>query len=136
MSFDFLNQFWDSITDATSGTIDFFKNTGLAVAGALGSIFLQPLKIIVEFGLALGWVGQNLLLILGNLLQPFKFVYYFFVEILAKLQTVPANATLTGISENYINFLKSFPMFSTIQIVVSGGILIIGLFAFFRVAKL
>lgn len=134
--FEFLSEFWDSITEATSGTVEFFQNIGLAVAGALGNVFLFPLKILVEFGLAFGWVFQNLILILSKFISPFSFVYYFFRDILAYLENVPPAENFVTISTQYTNFIQTFPMFNYIQIVISGGILIIGLFAFVRLAKL
>jgi hypothetical protein len=47
--FGYLSEFWDSITEATSGTIEFFQSIGNAVAGAIGNIFLTPLKVIFDF---------------------------------------------------------------------------------------
>ncbi|GAI17084.1 unnamed protein product, partial [marine sediment metagenome] len=60
MDWGFLGEFWDAITGATINaweyTADWFKQIGLAVAGAIGNLFDFLIHYINDLFVFLGWL--------------------------------------------------------------------------------
>ncbi|GAI38972.1 unnamed protein product, partial [marine sediment metagenome] len=60
MDWGFLGEFWDAITGATINaweyTADWFKQIGLAVAGAIGGLFDYLIHYFSDLFVFLGWL--------------------------------------------------------------------------------
>lgn len=126
--FGWLTEFWNAITDVVVGsttyTIDFFKQIGSAVAGAIGNIFLLPLQIIVDFGLAIGWILAQILNILFDIIAPFRFVAIFLYTFITSLFSQPAQVNLFTQNQQSLSFLSSLPYWSVLSTIIIGLVVV------------
>ncbi len=114
-AFGFLGEFWDSITSATEGTVAFFQNIGLAVAGALGNIF----QGIVDIGISVAYAGTIIRQIFGLLMLPVQYVFFY----LQQLFTLVFDSSITdqiqvGFSNEVLNFITSTPFYTPVMAVL------------------
>lgn len=140
MSFGFLTEFWDSIAEVViSGgtyTVDWFKSLGNAVAGAVGNIFIIPLKAIVEFGLAIAYIFKIIILIAKNFFGYFEYLGVFFSKIADFISVEPTQNNLFTQSQAITNGLANIPFWGTMQTVIIGCIFLGGILATIKSAKL
>jgi len=134
--FGYLSEFWDSITAETSETIAWFQSVGNAVAGAIGKVLLMPLQVVVDFGLASGWIISNIGQIIFSLLAPFKFIAIFFSSFISSISTMPSANNLFTQNTQALGFLQSFPLWSQMSIILGGLVLILGVITTIKVSNL
>jgi hypothetical protein len=143
---DYFVSFWNSITSSTASTtsnavtygVDFFQNIGNAVAGAIGNIFLVPFHFLIDFGLALGWVFENLIKFFGYILMPFEFLITFFgvfVQSIVAGNSVPATPLFVQNSQA-LALVQSFPLMSTLGLVLAGLVVVAGVLTTIKVINL
>jgi hypothetical protein len=79
--FGFLVGFWNSITGVIVGTasypIAFFQNIGLAVAGAIGSLFLDLFHYFFDIFAVFAYLFSAFKLLIITFLSPFSFIWDF-----------------------------------------------------------
>jgi len=134
--FGYLSEFWDNITEATEGTIEFFQSIGNAVAGAIGHIFLLPLKIIFDFF----WTLKILFDIFYNLLEiSFSIIVNFFIFIGNILKEIfnytPSGENIIVFDNSIIGILKSIPLFSILLSVISYALIALMVFSILKTLR-
>ena len=134
--FGYLSEFWDSITEATEGTIEFFQSIGNAVAGAIGQIFLLPLKIIFDFF----WTLKILFDIFYNLLEiSFSIIVNFLVFIGNIIKEIfnytPSGENIVVFDNSTIVIIKSIPLFSTLLSVISYSLVALMIFSILKTLR-
>lgn len=111
----FLSGFWNSVTDTIIGgttyTADFFKNIGLAVAGALGSVFISIIKFFYDVFMTLVYVVQAVGNIISVVLKPITFLFNVFTNSIPSTSSLSsATTTITAISSQSLAVFSSiFP---------------------------
>lgn len=134
--FTYLNDFWNSITDATVGattyTIEFFQQIGNAVGGAVGSILIQLFLPIIEVMMVLAYAGQYLLFIVTKMLSIPAFIFKFLVTYLQSITTVTvSNPWQNGVTD----VLTQLPFWTTIGTVTSFAVIFLILSMSWKFAK-
>jgi len=103
MFISFLSQFWNSIVDTVVGgvtyTAVFFQQIGLAVAGALGSVFLDLFHYLFDVFAIVAYVFYSLGQVFNVLFLPFSFVFNVFTTAIPTAVDF-TNATSTAITAN------------------------------------
>ena len=126
MTWGFLSEFWNSITGVGDYTIEFFKNIGLAVAGAVGNLFENLLHNLSDFFVFLSWIFQALKLLFLSLTLPISYVFNFlkgFIISASKTPITPeANFTF---STSTMSIFESLPYWNTMSSVLGIGIIVI-----------
>lgn len=114
----FLDEFWNSITSATEGTVEWFQSLGNAVAGALGNLLFYPLRAIVDFGLAIAYLFSQLYQIILYILAPFLFFINYLEGLFVAWLTPQTLAAPVLFNAEIIAVIKAIPMVSTFFIIV------------------
>lgn len=138
--FDYLSQFWNAIVSVVVGGatygIDFFQQIGNAVAGAIGLVILLPLRYVVEFFLAIGWIISNLISILGMLLSPISYLFIFLKVFIQAILTTPASSNLFTVNAQALTALTQLPYWSTLTSILIALIAVAGVVATVKNANL
>jgi len=108
----FLNEFWSAITSATEGTVEWFQSLGNAVAGALGNLLFYPLQAVIDFGLAIAYLMNQLLSLISYLISPFLYFFTFLGAVLNYMfQPATASVSLPPLTTSIITVLNIIPYF-------------------------
>jgi len=132
----FLTGFWNSIVDTVVGgttyTIDFFKQIGLSVAGAVGYVFASILKFFFDIGLTLVYIVKQLFNVVGLLFKPLIFIFNVIINAFPSSTNLStATTTVPTIASSTTSFFSSmFP--SSFSLTAFWGVI----YALFMVALL
>jgi len=74
---DYITQFWDSITGIGDYTIEFFQNIGNAVAGATGGLFDWLFHYANDFFIFIGWIFSMITEFLKTFTLPISYIFNF-----------------------------------------------------------
>lgn len=118
----FLSEFWNAITAATEGTIEWFQSVGNAVAGAIGNLLFYPLQAIIDFGLAWAYLLDRLFNIINYLILPFFYMFDFLAAFVAGAFEPQEVDLLITNSDNLQTFFNSLPLFSEIIGLITAGL--------------
>lgn len=95
-----ISQFWNSITEASSGTIEFFQSIGNAVAGAVGSFFAEIIHLVFDFILLFRYIFEVVKHLFWIILEPLSFILNFiFVFITSLFADIEYQPTIGFIPE-------------------------------------
>jgi len=114
--FGYLAEFWDSISEAVVGgttyTVAWFEQVGNAVAGGIGNILLSPLKVIVDFFLAIAYLLKCLWAVINLILSFFSFLFEWIYNLFEIVLTTPPTTGEVIFDTNWISFFTSIPLFT------------------------
>lgn len=123
----FLSEFWEQITSVGDYTIEFFENIGLAVAGAIGSLFDFLIHYISDFFVFLGWLFSAIKELVFSLILPISYIYSFLNAFISNAIKTPiepeVNYTFTT---STLAIFNTIPYWETLSMVLGVSILIIG----------
>jgi hypothetical protein len=128
MNWGFLSEFWDSITQVGDYTIQFFENIGKAVAGAVGNLFEYINHNISDVFVFMGWLFNNLKLIVEKLFIPVKFFYTFIKSFVGTAFLSPDNfstKTIWSFNGQVLSVFQSVPFWSTLTTILGVGIMVL-----------
>jgi hypothetical protein len=78
---EYLSQFWDSITevvlDLGTFTIEWFESVGNAVAGAIGGMFNWLIHYVNDFFILMGWIFSILKELVNAFTLPISYIFNF-----------------------------------------------------------
>lgn len=124
MEIPYLSQFWEAITSATEGTIEWFESVGNAVAGALGNLLFYPLQAIFDILLAVAYLFTLLWNFLIFLFKPILFLSVFLVNaFLGIFQPVEPEDIFDGVDFSAaIAFFEALPFWSLFVFTITGAL--------------
>jgi hypothetical protein len=138
MDWGFLGEFWDIISSQTIGgveyTINWFKQIGLAVAGAIGGLFDYLIHAISDVFVFLGWLFSALKEIIMAMLLPLTYIFNFlkgFLTNAIKSPIVPE--TNYVFSTSTMSIFETIPYWNILTSILGVLILVITGFAIIRV---
>ena len=73
----YLEQFWNAITQVGDYTIEWFRNIGNAVAGAIGGMFDWLIHYVSDVFIFLGWLFSILKELIMTFLSPVAYTFNF-----------------------------------------------------------
>lgn len=116
MSWGYLGQFWDAITEVAVGgatyTIDWFQSIGNAVAGAIGNLFDYVIRAFSDLIIFIGWSGQLLGDIFGAIISPLTFIFTFFKAFFITLFSAPITPDFILPGQAFFNAIPYFDVFA------------------------
>jgi len=129
MIWDYLSQFWNSITAVGDYSIEFFQNIGIAVAGALGGFFDVIFHNLNDIFVFISWFFVNLKNIFVSMLAPIAYFFnvlkFFFTSAFGT--PPPPEATFT-FSQEILDIFQAIPNWAIFSSVLGAIIIfIIGL---------
>lgn len=127
MIINYLLQFWNAITSAAVGTIEYFQSLGNAVAGAIGNVVLTPAHYVVDFFLVLSFLFENLRIVFYSILLYLNYIFIYFKEVITKIDFSTAANPFAVLPTDAITFFNSIPYFSTFTGVIIAGVMAIAL---------
>lgn len=126
MTWGYLGEFWNSITQVGDYTITFFQNIGNAVAGAIGNLFSfinHSLSDLFVFG---GWFAENLGSIWDKIVLPFQYLLQFLKSFVTKAVATPTtNEDIWSFTTQIKEVFSAIPFWSVLISVLFIAILII-----------
>jgi len=124
MEIPYLGQFWDAITAATEGTVEWFESLGNAVAGALGNLLFYPLQAIFDVLLAIAYLFNLLWLFLSFLFKPILFLGVFLVNAFTGIfEPVAPEDIFGGVDfAPAIAFFEALPLWSLLVFTITGAL--------------
>lgn len=134
MDWGFLGEFWDAITAKTLNaweyTADWFKQIGLAVAGALGSLFDYLIHYFSDFFVFLSWVFSALRQLVYAITIPIAYIGSFLrAFVVNAIKTPPAPEASYNFASSTLDIFSSIPHWGILSSVLGVCILVIGGFA-------
>ena len=122
MVWEYLAQFWDSITAQTIGgveyTIAWFQQIGNAVAGAMGQFFDVIFHNINDAFVLIAWFGYALKVIFTALLSPINYfanvLRFFFATAFSTPPTAEATYTFSNEVLEVFNTIPHWPIFASV----------------------
>lgn len=130
MSWGYLGEFWNAITDNTvvalKYTVSWFENVGNAVAGALGNLFDFINHSVSDVFVFLGWFFENLSFIFAQLLAPVRYIFEFSRSFFGEAFSSPATTTeIWNFNTSTVAIFEAIPFWSEISVVLGIAILIL-----------
>jgi len=129
MIWDYLSQFWNSITAVGDYSIEFFQNIGIAVAGALGGFFDVIFHNLNDIFVFISWFFVNLKNIFVSMLAPIAYFFnvlkFFFTSAFG---TPPPPEATFAFSQEVLDIFQAIPNWAIFSSVLGAIIIfIIGL---------
>ena len=109
MTWGYLGEFWNSITQVGTYTIEWFENIGNAVAGALGNLFEflnHSLSDVFIFG---AWFFSTLGQLLIKLWLPVNYVFNFISAFVEKAFATPEPQNIWSFSSEITDIFEAIP---------------------------
>jgi len=129
MDWGFLAEFWNSITSQTLNaweyTTDWFKQIGLAVAGAIGSLFDFLIHYISDFFIFLGWLFMAIKELFLAMLLPLNYITAFFKGFITNIIKSPVAPDTPVIATSTMEIFESLPYWTALSQAIGYGILFI-----------
>jgi len=125
MVWGYLTEFWNSITQVGTYTIEWFQNIGNAVAGAIGNLFEfinHSLSDIFVYG---GWFFSSLGVLFQKFWLPINYIFNFIKAFVGKAIATPTDQNIWAFSEEVKAIFQQIPYWSTLSMVLGICILII-----------
>jgi len=126
MIWGYLTEFWNAITSVGEYTIDFFRNIGNAVAGAIGNLFAFIIHSITDIFVFGGWVIKSLGTFFANILQPIKFVFGFLKSFIDGAFATPVSSDpIWDFNPELMSVFNAIPYWTTISTVLGVCVLFV-----------
>jgi len=140
MDWGFLGEFWNSITSQTLNaweyTTDWFKQIGLAVAGAIGSLFDFLIHYISDFFIFLGWLFSAIKELFLAILLPIGYITAFLKGLITNMIKTPIAPETPIITPETMGIFESLPYWAVLsQILGFCMIFIIGIGIIYLILK-
>jgi hypothetical protein len=137
MNWGFLAEFWDTISSQTVGGVEYginwFKQIGLAVAGAIGSIFEYLIHAVSDVFVFLGWIFSALKQVILALLLPLTYLFNFLKGFLTNaIKTPIVPETSYAFSSSTMAIFNKIPYWSVLSHILGIALMIIAGFAILR----
>lgn len=133
MVYNWLAQFWKSLTSVGDYTIEFFENIGNAVAGALGGVLEAVFHPVIDFFYSIWFLAEYIIAIFKNLLTPIIYIFNFLKGIFVNLAGSVEEVAPFEFSEEAITLLNKIPNFSLLLTIIGGVLCLLGIFAIIKV---
>lgn len=133
MIYNFLSQFWNTLTSVGDYTIEFFQNIGNAVAGAMGGIIEAVFGPIIDFFIVIWYLAEYIIAIFKNLLAPVIYIFNFLKSVFLNLTNSVEEVAPFEFSDEAINLLSKVPNFPLLLSIIGGVLCFIGIFAIIKV---
>ncbi len=140
MDWGFLGEFWNSITlqtiNAWEYTADWFKQIGLAVAGAIGSLFDFLIHYISDLFIFIGWLFSAIKEVFLAILLPIGYITAFLKGLITNIIKTPIVPETPVISPETLGIFESLPYWAILSQVVGYCIIfIVGIGIIYLVLK-
>lgn len=137
MDWGFLGEFWNSITEITISagkyTTDWFKQIGLAVAGAIGGLFEYLIHYFSDFFIFIGWFFSTIKELVLALLLPVAYIGNFLKGIIVNSIKTPITPEVSfSFSTSTMSIFEAIPYWDIITSTLGICILILGGFAILK----
>jgi len=137
MNWGFLGEFWDSITSQTltawQYTADWFKQIGLAVAGAIGGLFDYLIHYFNDVFVFLGWLFNGIKELASAVMLPIAYIGNFLKGFITNAIKTPLTPeTSYTFSTSTMEIFETIPHWNSISSILGVAILILGGFAILR----
>lgn len=131
MDWGFLSEFWDSVVGKTINaweyTADWFKQIGLAVAGAVGSLFDYLIHYVSDFFVFLSWVFSALKELTKAITLPIAYVGSFLRGFVVNAVKDPMTPEASYVfSTSTMEIFEAIPYWNVLVLVIGVCILVIG----------
>jgi len=130
----FLQEFWDAVASTTISaweyTDSWFKNIGLAVAGAIGGAFDWLLHYVSDFFIFLGWIFAGLRTLFSIFIAPMSFFANFLRNFWGSATQSPVAIAdnLNIYSTSTMAIFNAIPAWDTMTYVLGICLLLVGAF--------
>jgi hypothetical protein len=127
MTWGYLTEFWNAITQVGDYTIEFFESIGNAVAGAVGGLFEDLTHHIYDVFYFFGWLYDNLGILFGIIFKPLTWIFNFTKGFLTTAFATPESLNLqlgamAHFGDNVMAFFNVIPHFTLIFAGISAGL--------------
>lgn len=141
MDWGFLAEFWNSITSQTLNaweyTTDWFRQIGLAVAGAIGGLFDFLIHYISDFFIFLGWLFMAVKELFLAMLLPISYITAFFKGFITNITKTPIAPATPIVGVATMEVFESLPYWGTLSLAIGYSLLfIIGIGIIYLVLKI
>lgn len=131
MDWGFLGEYWGTITaqpiDAWQYTSDWFKQIGLAVAGAIGSLLDYLIHYISDFFVFLSWIFSALKELTLAITLPISYVGSFLRGFIANAIKEPPNPEATYyFATSTMEIFEAIPHWDILSTTIGICILVLG----------
>ena len=140
MDWGFLGEFWNSITSQTLSaweyTADWFRQIGLAVAGAIGSLFDFLIHYISDFFIFIGWLFSAIKEVFLAILLPIGYITAFLKGLITSMIKTPITPDFSVITPETMDIFESLPYWAVLSQVLGYCIIfIVGIGVIYLVLK-
>jgi len=137
MDWGFLGEFWNAVSSKTINaweyTADWFKQIGLAVAGAIGGLFDYLIHYFSDFFVFLGWLFSAIKEMVLATILPISYIGNFLKGFIINAIKTPISPEIDyAFSTSTMEIFETIPYWSIISSVLGICILILGGFAILR----
>lgn len=133
MIWGYLTEFWDKITAAAVGTVEYFQSIGNAVSGAMGGLFDEIIHYAFDSILIFRYFFEIAKQIFFALWQPVLFFFNFFQSYIQKLnEPITYGSPLTFVS-GVSTILNAVPSWSVLSTVIGAAFLFLIGFAAIKI---
>jgi hypothetical protein len=131
MSWGFLGEFWDSVASSTLNaweyTTGWFQNIGLAVAGALGSLFDYLIHSISDFFVFMGWIFSAIKELALAIVLPINYTGSFLRAFVSNAVKSPATPEASYVfSTSTMSIFETLPYWDILGTTLGICLLVIG----------
>lgn len=131
MEWGFLGEFWNAVAAKTINaweyTADWFKQIGLAVAGAMGSLFDYLIHYISDFFVFLSWVFAALRELVMAITLPIAYVGSFLRGFVVNAVAAPPTPEASyAFTTSTMSVFEAIPYWSVLSTVIGVCILVMG----------
>jgi len=133
MSWGYLGEFWNAITEVGDYTIAWFQSVGNAVAGAIGSLFEDLIHHIYDFFYIAQYLLDNLGDLFAIIFTPLTWIFNFVKGFFVSAFATPPDPEIEWIfPDNVIAFFNSIPYWNYLMFAIGSGIAILLLVFIFK----
>lgn len=137
MDWGFLGEFWNAVSEKTLDawvyTADWFKQIGLAVAGAIGGLFDYLIHYFSDLFVFIGWLFSAIKELVSAIVLPISYVANFMKGFITNAIKTPVDPeAYHTFSTSTMEIFETIPYWSVISSVLGVSILVLGGFAILR----
>ena len=137
MDWGFLGEFWNAVSSKTINaweyTADWFKQIGLAVAGAIGGLFDYLIHYFSDLFIFLGWLFSMIKELVLAVVLPISYIGSFLKGFLINAIKTPETPEASyTFSTSTMGIFETIPHWSLISSILGICILVLGGFAILR----
>lgn len=141
MDWGFLGEFWNSISlqtlNAWEYTADWFRQIGLAVAGAIGSLFDFLIHYISDFFVFIGWLFSAIKELFLAILLPIGYIVAFLKGLITTMIKTPIAPDMPTITPETMEIFETLPYWAVLSQVLGYSIIfIVGIGIIYLVLKI